>query len=189
MFSLVSLLMLSSFSAAADKRLVEGNPASLVRVVIYEDLQCSDCADFRVMLDKQILPRFAKTAAFEHRDFPLPKHNWARKAAIASRYFEQTSLELAVRYRRETMASQASITAENFNETLTAFARKNHADPIKAVAALTDAAFEAAIEKDYKDGVARGVGRTPTVVVDGEPFIERFTAEEISAAIERAIRK
>ena len=179
--------MLSTFYAA-DKRLVEGNPASPVRVLIFEDLQCSDCADFRLMLDKQILPQFSKVAAFEHRDFPLPKHNWARKAAIASRHFEQTSLELAVRYRRETMANQRSINAGNFNKTLADFAGRNGADPAKSLAALTDSAIEAAVEKDYLDGVARGVGRTPTVLVDGEPFIERFTFEEISAAIEKALK-
>ena len=63
--------------------LVEGNPSSTVRVQIWEDLQCPDCADFRVMLDQELLPKFRGTVAFEHRDFPLPKHAWARKAAPA----------------------------------------------------------------------------------------------------------
>jgi protein-disulfide isomerase len=181
------LLMLTSFSSA-DQRLVEGNPASQVRVLIFEDLQCGDCADFRVMLDKHLLPRFSKTAAFEHRDFPLPKHNWARKAAVAARHFEKSSAALAVKYRQETMAGRAAITAENFNETLASWARKNGADPAKAIAALSDADLEAAVEKDYRDGVARGVGRTPTVLVNGEPFIERFTYEEIAAAIDKAAK-
>jgi protein-disulfide isomerase len=186
------MLPLFVMFAAADPpaagRLVEGNPSSAVRVVIFEDLQCSDCANFREMLDKQLLPRFGGKVAFEHRDFPLPKHNWARKAAIASRFFERTSATLAVKYRQETMATMKSITAENFNETLAAFARKNGADAAKAIAALTDTALEAAVEKDYKDGVARGVGRTPTVLVDGEPFIERFTYEEIATALEKLIK-
>ena len=179
------------FSAATDSppaRLVEGNAASAIRVVIFEDLQCSDCANFREMLDKQILPRFASKVAFEHRDFPLPKHNWARKAAIASRFFEKTSSALAVKYRQETMAGMKEITAENFNAALAAFAKKNGVDSAKAIAALSDAALEDAVEKDYKDGVARGVGRTPTVLVDGEPFIERFTFEEIATALEKLIK-
>jgi protein-disulfide isomerase len=187
MLSLV--LLMSAMTVSADQpRLVEGNPSSPIKVVIFEDLQCSDCADFRQMLDKQILPKFASKAAFEHRDFPLPKHNWARKAAIASRHFQSISVDLAVKYRKDTMARQAEITATNFNENLAAFAKKNGADPAKALAALNDAAIEAAVEKDYKDGVARGVGRTPTVLVDGEPFIERFTFEEIAAAIEKATK-
>ena len=71
--------------ASAADRLIEGDPKSSVRVIIYEDLQCPDCADFRRMLDTQLLPRFAAKVAFEHRDFPLAKHAWARKAAIAAR--------------------------------------------------------------------------------------------------------
>ena len=183
------LVMIASLSADPQPRLVEGNPASPVRSVIFEDLQCGDCANFREMMDKQILPKYGKAAAFEHRDFPLPKHDWARKAAIASRHFEKTSPALAVKYRQETMANLKTITAENFNQTLAAFAKKNGADPAKTLAALSDADHEAAVEKDYKDGVARGVGRTPTVLVDGEPFIERFTFEEIAAAIEKAIKR
>ncbi len=184
------VLTMALFAADAPApRLVEGNAASPVKVLIFEDLQCSDCADFRVMLDQKILPKFAKKAAFEHRDFPLPKHNWARKAAIASRYFQTAvNAELAVKYRREVMASQTAITAENFNEKLTAFAKKNNVDPSKVLAALNDATLGAAVDKDYKDGVARGVGRTPTVLVDGEPFIENFTFEEIAAALEKSTK-
>ncbi len=187
MLSLV-LLMNAMTIAAADQRLVEGNAASPVKVVIFEDLQCSDCADFRVMLDKQILPKYAAKASFEHRDFPLPKHNWARKAAIAARYFHAIDAGLAVKYRRETMANQKSITAENFNENLAAFAKKNGADPAKTLAALNDAELAAAVDKEYKDAVARGVGRTPTVLVDGEPFIEVFSFEEIAAALDKATK-
>ncbi|BDC48650.1 hypothetical protein F183_A09660 [Bryobacterales bacterium F-183] len=183
------LPLLFVFAAADVPRLMEGNASSPVKVVIFEDLQCGDCADFRVMLDKQILPKYAGKVSFEHRDFPLPKHNWARKAAIAARHFQVTAgAEVAVKYRRETMASLKEITPENFNEKLTAFAKKNGADPAKAIAALSDASLEAAVDKDYKDGVARGVGRTPTVLVDGEPFIERFTFEEIAAALDRATK-
>src|SRR4051794_16108543 len=95
-----AILLFAAVTAMAQKPLVEGNPASSVRVLIYEDLQCPDCADFRVMLDKELLPKFEKTVAFEHRDFPLPKHEWARKAAIAARFFESVSPQVAVEFRK-----------------------------------------------------------------------------------------
>ena len=185
---MLPLFLMIATAADPPTRLIEGNPKSAVRVVVFEDLQCSDCAIFREMLDRQILPRFASRVAIEHRDFPLPKHNWARKAAIASRFFEKTSAALAIKYRQETMAAMKEITAENFNAALSVFANKHGVDSAKAIAALSDAALEAAVEKDYRDGVARGVGRTPTVLVDGEPFIERFTFEEIAAALEKSIQ-
>ncbi|MEO8098086.1 MAG: thioredoxin domain-containing protein [Acidobacteriota bacterium] len=167
--------------------LVEGNASSTVRVLIYEDLQCPDCADFRKMMDQDLIPRFKSTVAFEHRDFPLAKHAWARSAAVASRYFESIAPALAVEFRKATMAAQEKITAENFQDHLTAFATANKGDPRKAVAALTDALLQDRVEADYQEGVARGVARTPTVLVNGDPFIETFPVADIIRSIEREL--
>jgi 2-hydroxychromene-2-carboxylate isomerase len=154
--------------------------------VIYEDLQCPDSAHFREMLDRRILPRFAQKVAFEHRDFPLAKHNWARKAAIVSRFFDTVSPQLAIEWRRYALSNLSWITPDNFNQTLSAFAREHGADPANATAALGDKSFADAVERDYRDGVAHGIARTPTVLVRDEPFIETFTFEEISASLEKA---
>jgi protein-disulfide isomerase len=169
--------------------LVEGNAQSEARVVIYEDLQCSDCAAFRTMIDQHLLPRFGARVAFEHRDFPLPKHDWARRAAIAGRHFQSISVELAVEWRRETLANMRSIKAESFDQWLRGFASRRKQDPDRAVAALADPALAEAVEKEFQEGVARGIAKTPTALVNGEPFIETFTLDQISKGIERAIKE
>ena len=171
----------------AGNALVEGNPNSPVRVVIYEDLQCSDCANFRAMLDKQILPKYGARAAFEHRDFPLAKHAWSRKAAIASRFFATVRPEVAVEWRRYALGNLADITAGNFDAKLSAFATAHGIDPAKTIAALDKKEFQDAVQADYEDGVARGIAHTPTVFVGDEPFIETFTFEEIAASLEKAV--
>jgi protein-disulfide isomerase len=173
------LTAMSAFPAA--QHLIEGAAQSLVRVVIYEDLQC---ADFRVMLDEKLLPRYAATVRFEHRDFPLAKHAWARKAAIAARYFEENLPGLGLAYRKYSMANLRDITADNFTDRLSRFARDHGVDPSKAVASLDDARLAALVEEDYQDGVARGVAHTPTVLVNGRPFIETFAVEDVSKAID-----
>lgn len=181
--------MLASVAAlAAQKPLVEGNPGSPVRVLVFEDLQCPDCAAFRRMLDEKLLPKYKATVAFEHRDFPLAKHAWARKASIAARFFEQEAgPELGLAYRKQTMSALREITVDNFNERLAAFARNNKVDPQKAIQALDDPKLAELVEADFQDGVARGVSKTPTAFVNGTPFIERFTFEEISKEIDRAL--
>jgi protein-disulfide isomerase len=183
----VAVLATVASALAADSRLVEGNATSSVRVVIYEDLQCPDCAAFRKMMDEQLLPRFGKAVAFEHRDFPLAKHSWARRAAIAARFFESISRETGIEFRRWTMLNLRQINPENFSQKIEEFAKGHNIPAAKAVSALDDPGFAAAVERDFQEGVARGIARTPTVLVDGEPFIERFPVEEILKSIERAI--
>jgi protein-disulfide isomerase len=167
---------------------VEGNPESGVKVIVYEDLQCPDCANFRRMTDEQLLPRFGSRVAVIHKDFPLAKHAWARPAAIAGRYFAAVDAGLAVRYRQWVMARIREITPETFRAKLGEFAKFNSVDSEAAVRALDDPALAALVERDVQEGVARGVVKTPTVFVNGKPFIERFSFDDVAAAIGEALK-
>lgn len=184
-------LLISAVLAAgillAGEPLVEGNPQSTVRVVIYEDLQCSDCAIFRSMMDKELLPRFGTKVAFEHRDFPLAKHAWARTAAIVARGLGETDPKAAVRLRQYLLANMKSITPENFAAKIDAWAKAQKLDGAKLLESLKDKKIADLVEADYQDGVARGIARTPTVLVNGEPFIETIVLADIIKAIEREL--
>ena len=172
---------------AAQEPLVEGNPKSAVRIVVYEDLQCPDCAVYRKMMDEQLLPKFGKQVAFEHRDFPLAKHKWARKAAIASRFFQATDRATAIAFRQLMMAKQKEIDPDNINTRIGEFAKSHGIEPTTAITALDDPKYEKLVEEDYQDGIARGVSKTPTVFVNGEPFVEHFEVDEVSKAIQSAL--
>ncbi|HVX66991.1 MAG TPA: thioredoxin domain-containing protein [Bryobacteraceae bacterium] len=188
--ALAILALLAPLAAlGAGARLTEGNPASTVRVLIFEDLQCPDCAAFHAQLKEKLLPKYGATVAFEHYDFPLNKHVWARKAAMAARFFERMGPQLALKYRDETMAAQQQITMDNFEERLIAFAKANGVDAKQAVAALNEPELTALVEKDVQDGVARGVIHTPTAFVSGTPFVEAIAFEEISKAIDAALKE
>jgi len=184
---LIVALLASVAGLPAQQLLVEGFAESKVRVLIYEDLQCPDCAAFRRMMDDKILPRYGTRVAFVHRDFPLAKHAWARRAAIAARYFGDHKPELGLAYRRQIMATIRETTLDNFNSRLSQFARDNGLDPAPVLAALDDAHLAALVERDFQDGVARGVVHTPTVFVNGNPFIERFSFEDVSQALDDAL--
>jgi protein-disulfide isomerase len=180
-------LLASTIAVSAEQQLVEGRTENKVRVLIYEDLQCPDCAEFRRMMDEKILRRYGERVAFVHRDFPLAKHAWARKAAIAARYFTGVKPGLGLAYRRHITATIQETRADNFSDRLSAFARDNGVDPAQAVAALDDQRLAALVERDLQDGVARGVAKTPTVFVRDKPFIEHFSFEDISQSIEDAL--
>lgn len=180
---LLGVLMGSLFIS----QMIEGNPRAKVRVVIYEDLQCKDCATFRQMMDSYLLPRFGGQVAFEYKDFPLPKHDWARKAAMVSRHFETTRPEAGMHFRRYVLDRLTQINAEIFEERVREFARDNDLDPSDAVRALRSSSLDEAVENDYQEGIARGVSKTPTVYVENKPFIEKFKRADIVSAIEKAL--
>jgi len=166
---------------------IEGSETSPVRVIAYEDLQCPDSAAYRRMLDQHLLPQYASTVAFGHREFPLPNHNWARPAAIAARYFASVNPDAGIAFRRYCASELAEITNANFEAKLRAFAKAHKLDPEQAIAALHSASWARAVEEEYQEGRANGVVRTPTVFVNDEAFIEDFTLEEISEAIDAAL--
>jgi protein-disulfide isomerase len=141
------------------------------------------------MLDEKLLPRYGAKVTFVHRDFPLAKHAWAMRASLVARYFQTISVETAIGFRRETMKSLTIIESEKFNDWVTEFCEPRHLDAAKALGALGDEALRAAIKKDVDDGTARGVAHTPTALVNGVPFIETFTFEEISKAIDVALKE
>lgn len=170
-----------------EQPLVEGDPHGSVRVVIYENLQCGDCAWLRRKMDEVLLPAFATRAAFEHHDFPLPKHNWARQAAIAARYFQSLNSEIAVAFRREVLGELAHLTVEAIPLWVRAFAKRRNLDPNAAQDALQDFEFAAAVEADYQSGLARAIVKTPTVFIGETVFIERVPMDQVTAALEAAL--
>ncbi len=182
-------MLATTISFAAAKRPIEGNPESTVRVVIFEDLQCPDCAALRTMLDQKLLPKYAAKVAFEHRDFPLAKHAFARKEAVAARFVDSIDSDLGLKFRRDALGSIKQVRESGFDAWLANWAKQNSVDPAKAAAALEDKDLAALVEKDFQDGVARGVAKTPTAFVNGVPFIETFTFDEISKAIEEALKQ
>jgi protein-disulfide isomerase len=172
---------------SAPERFIEGDVRSAVRVIAYEDLQCGDCVAYREMLDEKLLPKYGGFVAFEHRDFPLAKHPLAHAAAVAARYFDTMNAETGIAFRRYCFNKLASITAQKFQVKLGEFAFDHNINPASAVAALNDPKLAAAVEEDHREGVARGVTRTPTVFVNGEEYVETFSFREISNAIDAAL--
>jgi protein-disulfide isomerase len=183
----IAAILLATTTVDFGQIVVEGNPGSPVRVIAYESLQCSDCAVYRRMLDEQLLSKYGDRVAFEHRDFPLPKHKWSRPAAIAARHFDRINGALGIEFRRWAMNNIANLTAENFSEKLRQWSQAHGVDGAGAAAALNDAALAKLVEADYQDGIARGVARTPTVFVNGESFIEPSTPDDIAKAIDAAL--
>jgi protein-disulfide isomerase len=139
------------------------------------------------MMDEELLPRYQAKVTFEHRDFPQAKHPLARKAAIAARALLEINPKLALDFRREILAAIGEITLENFKDRVGAFAASHGVKPVRVLAALNDPKFDALVQRDVQDGIARGVSKTPTVFVNAQPFVETFSFAEIAAVIDEQL--
>lgn len=177
-------LTLCAGLAAARTELIEGNPASTVKVMIYSDLQGSDCLRLRSILDDKILPKYGKRVAFVHRDFPVGKHDWARQAAIAARWVAEQNPQLSLVFRREIMSEQEHITSATLKPWLTEFAVRNKLDPHGITSALSDRRLDSLVDQDFQGAVARGITTAPTIVIGNQKFTETILYDDIAKALD-----
>lgn len=100
------LASVSDVQAAADGSGFEVPAGADAAVVIFEDLQCPDCAQVHPKVLEVL--RNSKVPLVIH-DFPITRHVWAFPAAVLARYFTQRSLELGMEFRSFVFANQKDI--------------------------------------------------------------------------------
>ncbi len=172
----VLALALSAF--AADGSSLKPPPGAKVAVVVFEDLQCPDCARaYPVVL----------------HDFPLPRHNWSFRAAVLARYFDTKSQKLGDDYRGYIYKNQQQIVDE---ATLQNFTQK-FADDVKVplpFAIDPDGKLTDKVKEDRLLGQKIGLEHTPTIFVvangaTASPFVEVVDRDQLSQIIEDMQKK
>jgi protein-disulfide isomerase len=183
----VLALALSAF--AADGSSLKPPPGAKVAVVVFEDLQCPDCARaYPVVWD----------AANAHKipvvlhDFPLPRHNWSFRAAVLARFFDTKSQKLDD-YRGYIYKNQQQIVDE---ATLQQYTQK-FADDNKVplpFAIDPDGKLTDKVKEDRLLGQKIGLEHTPTIFVvangaTASPFVEVVDRDQLSQIIEDMQKK
>lgn len=158
---------------AQDKAMLLRPPkGASVAIVIFEDLECPDCARAAPLVEEAA--RTYKIPVVRH-DFPLPMHPWAYEAAILARYFDTHSKTLGNDFRDTVFKHQIEITKDN----LRSFAEK-YAQPHKIDLPFVvdpDGKLAALVNADRDRGIQLGLQHTPTLYVvsnkrSGTPFVE-----------------
>jgi protein-disulfide isomerase len=135
-----------------------------VRIDLFSDFQCPSCKGLAEGTLKRIKEDYALKGKVRlvHHDFPLPQHQYARRAAIlasaADRLgkFDEVS---EVLFRQQESWSVSGKVDEAVDTVLTPDERKR----IREIA--KDPAIEAAIQKDIELGRRMLVGSTPTMII------------------------
>src|SRR5271169_3839129 len=110
-FALPVLLLLgSTIACGGDTSMLRPPKGSKVAIVVFEDLECPDCARAAPLLHDA-----AKTynIPLVQYDFPLPQHPWSFEAAVNACYFDTQSLKLGDDYRLYIFQNQNYITKQN----------------------------------------------------------------------------
>ena len=169
---LVLIWIVAMSAAARDTRALRPPKGARVAIVVFEDLQCPDCARANPLLEEAA--RTYKIPIVRY-DFPLPIHNWSFQAAVIARYFDTKSEKLGDEFRDQVFKHQSEISPEN----LRAFAEKFAQEHKTTLPFVIDpkGELERKVRSDYQLGQATGIQHTPTIYVvsnstTGEPFVE-----------------
>ena len=183
------LALAPAASRAADASQLKPPAGARVAIVMFEDLECPDCARAYPVVWE---------AAKKHNipvvlhDFPLQQHPWSFDAAVFARYFDTKSEKLGDDFRGYIFKNQPQIDKSNLHQYVQKFADDNKAaipfvvDP--------DGQLKAKILADRQMGNQIGLQHTPTIFVVGNggpatPAVEVEDRTKLDQIIEDMLAK
>ncbi len=188
---LLPLILLLSLTAIAQEvpsvlRPPKGSPVALV---VFEDLQCPQCARAAPLLNQAA--QTYKIPLVQH-DFPLPMHNWSMNAAIIARYFDTHSKTLGNAFRDYVFEHQREILPDNLRSYAEKFATEHKVelpfvvDPAGKLSALVIA--------DRDLGKSINLDHTPTIYIvtdkrTATPYLEVKDLSQLYAMIDTVKRQ
>jgi protein-disulfide isomerase len=145
---------------------VKGAENAKVTIVEYSDFQCPFCKRGTDIIP-QILKEYDGKVKIAYKQLPLPIHNWAKDAAIASVCADQQGNDKFWELHDLLFENQTNLTAENAKEEINGFAKKIglNTDAFDKCLASPEAAKK--VQNDSEEARSIGVSSTPTFVVNG----------------------
>lgn len=186
---LCAVMAFSVLGFSADASSLKPPPGAKVAVVMFEDMECPDCA--------RAYPVVWEAAKAHHipvvlHDFPLSKHPWSFDAAVYARFFDAKSEKLGDDFRGYIFQNQPQITRDNLLQYVQKFADENKVPLPFAVDPLGK--LKEKVQADYALGQRLGLEHTPTIFVIGNggpstPFVEVVDRDQLSQIIEDMQKK
>ena len=166
------LLFALNFAFAGDTSVLRPPKGSKVALIVFEDLQCPDCARAAPLLHEAAQKYNIPLVQY---DFPLPMHNWSFEAAVNARYFDTKSKKMGDEYRLFIFQNQTQITKNNLRGMTERFA-DDHKVTLPFVVD-PNGEFANKVRADFQVGQRVGIDHTPTIYVvsdttRGTPFVE-----------------
>ena len=165
-----------------DSHILDDGGAGAVTVVEFLDFECEACGAFYPVVE-DLRAEFSGQIPFAIRYFPLPGHFNSKNAAIAvEAAFQQGQLEAMYKRMFETQAEWGEA-QESRAALFRQFAEELGLDLAEYDAAVADPATAERVQSDFDDGVALGVGSTPTFFVN-DRMVQLTSFDDLREAIE-----
>jgi protein-disulfide isomerase len=166
-------------SISVDDDPSRGDAKAPVTIVEFTDFQCPSCAAMQPVLE-EILKSYGNKVRLVVRDFPLARHENARKAAEAAnaanaqgKFFEYTALL----FKRQDKLDPAS---------LKKYATELGLNRARFDLELDGGKYAAEVKHDVDEGEMYGIDSTPAVFVNGVALRE-MSIEALRALIDRGL--
>lgn len=129
-----------------------------------------------------MLEKYPKEVKLVMKNFPLPMHNFARKAAIAASAAAKQGKFWE--FHERLYSNQSSLNETKIQE----IAKELNLDIEKFNQDLKDQTIESLIDRDIKDGQEEGVRGTPTIFINGKLLSNR-SIQGFQQAIDNELKK
>ena len=147
-------------SDAADASSLKLPEGAEVAIVLFEDMQCPDCARAYPVVREAAKAYGIPLVVYE---FPLRLHNWAFEAAVYAKFFDAKSEKLGDQFRAYVYLNQASIAPDGLRAVAEKFAHDHDAELPPSID--PDGNFKRKIQVDLDLGQHIGLQYTPTIFV------------------------
>jgi protein-disulfide isomerase len=179
------LAFCSSLLAAADGSQFALPRGAKAAIVVFEDLQCPDCAQAHPEL---LAAAKANKVPLLIHDFPITRHAWAFPAAVLAGYFTARSPDLGVEFRSFIFQNQKDINPGNLRQYAENFAQDHHLQLPPDVDA--DGKLKDKVQADFDLGNRIGLEYVPLMFVIGRGegashFVEVTDVKTLGEAIAR----
>lgn len=162
----------------------KGDKDAKVEVVEFSDFQCPFCSRATSIL-KDIKSKYGSKVKITFKQYPLPFHNQAKTAAVASLCANEQGMAKFWKMHDEMFANQAKLSKKDLKAT----AKKIGLDTKKFDTCLDTNKYLAQVEQDIKYGSENGVKSTPTFFVNGQLISGAQGLEVFSEIIDVELKK
>lgn len=160
----------------------KGGQNAKVTIVEFSDYQCPYCARAKSTVE-EIMNTYGNKVRFVYRDFPLPGHQFAQKAAEASECADEQGKFWE--YHDLIFENQQSLSVD----ALKSYAKELSLNENQFNSCLDSGKYTQEVKSDLKDGANYGVEGTPTFFINGIKIPGAVPFEQFKQIIDSELSK